>query len=173
MVISTMDKLYCRKLVLDALHYSSLKESNTSFAFNDSAMRIFTFDISILPIIEEIIASVVVPEMENYTTAVGSGITREPYRDGTPFLGLSEVFGVYYNIAGASNAGRVVNFLKNLPSSVVCEALSAMSIFFRTWCPIITFPLPFEYRTFLDKLTLHTGSREAFIATEVKERLGV
>lgn len=132
------------KLVLDALFARRMNRNGSCIAWNDAIVELFDESSDALPVIEEVIATVVLPTIQSdkNTRQVSGHCTG----DAAPlpihiaslmgdtangFPGLKEVLGAYAVIGLREAPERTWHFMKNLPTYLVVNIIRSIPIHVR------------------------------------------
>ena len=107
------------QLVLDTLYDRRKPKTDSCLVVNEAGIELLAGTSEALPIIERVIHDVVIPEFAPGATG------------GDRFLGLNYVLGAYWVISRKVGSDRAIPFVRDLPESLIVQAVWAIPIFFR------------------------------------------
>ncbi len=108
------------RLIEDTLYDRRHEEKETCFVVNNAGLELLNCTEEVLPLIEDVLRDVVRPTVAED----GSSLRRR-------FRGLDYVWGAYLVISAKSCPERAIAFLREMPESLLAEAVAAFGMFFR------------------------------------------
>lgn len=117
------------ELVFDTLYFRRTTP-NTCLQTNLAGQELAQQSADVLPQIEYVLSAVVGPGLTHVGSRLFPGSSDRRYEE-DPFPGLSGLLGAYMLIGSKSDAGRVVGFLRTLPTELQVKAVALLPVYFR------------------------------------------
>lgn len=151
-----------KQLALQTLYGDRIGPRGSCFRTNDAGIELAECGVDALPVIENVIETVVRPTLDDSTAD-----------DVGDFIGLNYLIGAYLVIGVRTNEQRVFDFIRAQPTSIQVEAINCSSTFFFKTADGYNFGVSPNERllNFLNDAAQSPDKQIADLASDVRQEL--